>query len=70
MSNPDQRIEFARWQVRQSRRLVNALRLRMTGEENPSLEARRLLASFEQSLAIFEREWKTLVRERAESGEK
>ena len=64
MASLDQQIELARRHVLEGRRIVTAQRARMASGQVDGEEAHRLLASFEQSLEIFEQELARLLRQR------
>jgi len=64
MASLDQQIELARRHVLEGRRIVMAQRARMASGQVDGEDAHRLLASFEQSLEIFEQDLARLLRQR------
>jgi hypothetical protein len=63
MSKLDEQIETARRHVREGRRIVAAQRERIAWGMN-SEDAHQLLANFEQSMEIFERDLERLLNAR------
>jgi hypothetical protein len=64
MASLDQQIELAQRHVLEGRRIVTAQRVRIASGEVDGEDAHRLLASFEQSLEIFEQDLAHLLMQR------
>ena len=64
MASLDQQIELAWRHVIEGRRIVAAQRARMASGQVDGEDAQQLLASFEQSLEIFEQDLARLLRQR------